>query len=613
MNEIGLGVAVNSAGTTSNDVSDGSFSQANYGSGLRNEKLNPSMGVPGGIGGQQQMHQFQQQHQQQQQQQQQQHLLQQQQQQQQQQQRLLMQQKLRQQQQQQAVQNYENQFYQFLMTINKKPKRLYNFAEDTDSILKKYEQFRPSFEFHIYENNYKICAPANTRLQQQQRMPQATSDGLILNKNNETLKEFLEYVARGSIPEAIMEVLKDCNIQFYEGNMILQVYDHTNTVDVKQTQKAPSDPSQAASATSSDHAASMDSKESVKNASGQQSDSQGRPPSQQSIHFNESPATSSAPKPGSTDEQANSTAGTETTPQENGNKEVVATFKRPRVYRTLLRPSSLTHYYDMMSYADHTRFSDNIYQQLESEILTLTKRNLKLNVPLNPFEYKDRLDDADFLSKKELCHRELSTRKGTKSQVGHIDLHEESPQHSSSYEQMMLIMSERTSTTTTSTIAASLAKSAADLTSTSLKSGGGKGAASASSSTGRGSGSNSVAAAAVAAAAAVGSSSNDNNQFSRLKFVEQWRANKEKRKQQAMNANVTPTTYNQRISMSAPLTAQQIKQQQQQTMEQQRGVNKRPGDEEKNKPKKQRKTTKKATPAVTPDPAKKKKAPKTKK
>lgn len=507
-----------------------------------------------------------------------------------QQQRLLLQQKLRQQQQQQqqAMQNYENQFYQFLMTINKKPKRLYNFAEDTDAILKKYEQFRPSFEFHIYENNYKICAPANTRLQQQQRTPQATSDGLILNKNNETLKEFLEYVARGRIPESIMEVLRDCNIQFYEGNLILQVYDHTNTVDIKQPQNKSSE--QAAGAQ-------------IQNSNDTQVSSS-------------SAANTSANKGLDSSSQSSE-------PTKDG-KEHVATFKRPRVYRTLLRPNDLTHYYDMLSYADHTRFSDNIYQQLEAEILTLTKRNLCLDVHLNPYEHQDKLDESLFLKptydprtgKISSEHQPLSTKDGTKGRVGHIELHEELPQHSSSYEQMMLIMSERTTTTTMSTIAASLAKNAVDLTTSSLKNGGGKVSTSVSSTPGRASSNNPVAAAAVAAAAAVGSNNNENNQFSRLKFVEQWRVNKEKRKQQAMSTNIQPNAYNTRISMAAPLTAQQIKQQQllqqHQNLDQQRIGNKRLVEEEKGKGKKQRKPGKKNTPAGAAESVKKKRVAKKK-
>lgn len=408
-----------------------------------------------------------------------------------------------------------------------------------------------------------------------------------------------------------MEVLKDCNIQFYEGNLILQVYDHTNTVDVKHTQKKPADNNVGPNATPH-----------VQSGAGQ----------------GPAAANTASPTPSGTP-QTSQTSGTETgaassdaakhSEDKKDTKEVVATFKRPRVYRTLLRPNGLTHYYDMLSYADHTRFSDNIYQQLEAEILTLTKRNLKLDVPLNPFEHHDKLDESMFCSPEvgprgdriEHVHRDTSKKRGTKGQVGHIELHEESPQHSSSYEQMMLIMSERTTTTTMSTIAASLAKNAADLTNSSLKSGGGKGSSNVTGTPGRSNGSSSVAAAAVAAAAAVGSSSNDNNQFSRLKFVEQWRINKEKRKQQALNANIAPTTaYNQRISMAAPLTAQQIKQQQllqqqqqQQSGDQQRVSNKRTGDEEKGKTKKQRKTVKKAAPTTAAGEAPKKKKPTKKK
>lgn len=63
-------------------------------------------------------------------------------QQQQQQQRLLYQQRLKQQQQQQL--HFEQQIYQLLTTLNRKPKRIYQFKEDSDELLKKYEQFKPS-------------------------------------------------------------------------------------------------------------------------------------------------------------------------------------------------------------------------------------------------------------------------------------------------------------------------------------------------------------------------------------------------------------------------------------------------------------------------------------
>ncbi|AQZ17295.1 SPT20 (YOL148C) [Zygosaccharomyces parabailii] len=459
-------------------------------------------------------------------------------------QRMLLQQRaLQQQKHQQALQNYESQFYQLLMTLNKRPKRIYNFTEDTDSTLRKYEQYRPSFEFHIYENNYKICAPANTRLQQQQKTPELTSDGLILNKNNSILKEFLEYVARGIIPASIMEVLRDCNIQFYEGNLILQVYDHTNTVDVTARDK----PAQQHTQQQQQH----------------QSGTAASPP-------NDSKRSPSAESDAS-------------------RKIRSTTFKRPRVYRTLLKPNDLTHYYDMMSYADQTRFSDSIYQQLESEVLSLTKRNLALDVPLDPYEHRDKLENGLFATpywnSEKNCfrhvHRQLSQREGTKGSVGHIEQHEEFPQHSSNYEQLMLIMSERTTTSTNATYAASLTSGPAG-SKNALKMGGSMGHSSSPSATGGsdvrgGSASgNQVAISAAAAAAAAGLTvGNENNQFSRLKFIEQWRVNKEKRRQQAMNNNLQPSTYHTRISMAAPLTPQQqlLQQQQQQQQIQQQMAN----------------------------------------
>lgn len=205
----------------------------------------------------------------------------------------------------------------------------------------------------------------------------------------------------------------------------------------------------------------------------------------------------------------------------------------------------------MMSYADHARFSDSIYQQFESEILTLTKRNLSLNVPLNPYEHRDMLEEKAFTephwddSKNGFVHehRAESTREGTKGVVGHIEEHEEFPQHSSNYEQLMLIMNERTTTITNSTFAVSLTKNAMEIATSS--SNGMRGISSSISNSASNTRNNSVAngnqvaLAAAAAAAAVGSSmGNDNNQFSRLKFIEQWRINKEKRKQQALSANI---------------------------------------------------------------------------
>ncbi|CAL9732544.1 transcription factor Spt20p [Monosporozyma unispora] len=510
-------------------------------------------------------------------------------------QRILMQQRALQQ--QQAMQNFENQFFQLLMTLNKKPKRLYNFVEDTDSILHKYEQYRPSFEFHIYENNYKICAPANSRLQQQNTGADKSSnvmhnDGLILNKNNETLKEFLEYVARGRIPEAIMEVLRDSNIQFYESNLILQVYDHTNTVEVvvnKPVDKVPNAQPPNVSTTNATSSAQIASP-------------------------NNKPAT-----PNMKSTETNTQTGSKPSEQSK-------TFKRPRVYRTLLRPNDLTNYYDMMTYADQARFSDSIYQQFESEILTLTKRNVKLDVTLNPYENREKIDNDEFVEPEYneetksmvFAHREESSADNTKGKVGHIAEHEELPQNTSNYEQLMLVMNERTTTTTNSTFATALAQYSMNLNGSGNNNGlnsSRNSSISLSSVTGSSSSGNksnsqtaSIANAAAAAVAAVGSS-NDNNQFNRLKFIEQWKVNREKRKQQmALNntgngssngSSLPGTPFSTKISMTVPMTPQkQFLQQQQQLMQANEKKNSTKGNKrangDKQKPKRPRKNKKNA-------------------
>lgn len=536
----------------------------------------------------------------------------------QQQQRLMYQQRLKQQQQQQL--HFEQQIYQLLTTLNRKPKRLYQFKEDPDDLLKKYEQFKPSFEFHIYENNFKICAPANSRLQQHQKTPQNSNDGLILNKNNEVLREFLEYVARGVIPEAIMEVLRDCNIQFYEGCLILQVYDHTNTVDVKQETPNPNQmpkkvPTQTdlqkrnSSSSSSGPGAAANSSVPATRVPVDGSSSVPAPvgvtPKPENV------AANSLSNNGNTNTTNASTVPNSTNnakkDKENSGKSFT-TLKRPRMYRTLLRPNDLTHYYDMLSYADHTRFPDSMYQQLESEILTLTKRNLNLDTPLNPYTHKEYVSDEEFLEpvyeeekqKWEFPYRELCIEPFTKGAIEHIELHEELPQHSSTYEQLMLILSEKTTTTTAATLAASLLKKAE------------ANAARKAATNGKTSGSSvGVTSNSVAAAAAVGTGTNtDAQQFSRLKIIEHWRVEKERRKHQSVNSNIVPSAYDTRISMGNPMTQRRASQQHTdgQSMNQTSTAvaNKRTGTEPEEKPKAKRgrKATKKAADGTAAPPKK---------
>lgn len=174
------------------------------------------------------------------------------------------------------------------------------------------------------------------------------------------MKEFLEYVAKGEIPYAIVEVLRDAGIQFYEGCLILLVYDHRKTVEIEVVN---------------------DKQERV--------------------------------------------------------KQLV-----PRSFRTLLRPTPLSLFYDLLSQTDAApqRFSDALGLGMEAEILTLTNRNVNLKVPLNPYKCTAWKPEHEFpkinrdTGEIVHCHRVESTNPKSKAFHPFRELHEDSPQQSSEYE-----------------------------------------------------------------------------------------------------------------------------------------------------------------------------------
>ncbi|CCH43595.1 hypothetical protein BN7_3148 [Wickerhamomyces ciferrii] len=296
-------------------------------------------------------------------------------------------------------------------------RRNYKFAETTQDLLKKYENAEPSLEFHIHENHYRF----------------GNQDGNI-SKNSQLVKDFLEYVAREEIPHAIVEVLRDAGIRFYEGCIILRIYDHRNSIE----------------------------KEIIN----------------------------------------------ETTKQKE-------TKKIPRSFKTLLKPTQLSLFYDLLYQTDSAlqRFSDHLGISMESEILTLTKRNLDLSVPLNPYNLSSELRPKSEYPKinKETGevihnHRLESTDPNSKAFKPFKDLHDDLPQQNSEYEQFMLIMNDR----------------------------------------GHGS---------------LGDTGSDPSQFTRLRFVEQYRLKKEKMKQQTMSANLTSRPFGSNSGSLTPGQQQQLQQQ----------------------------------------------------
>ncbi|KAK6463336.1 Spt20 family-domain-containing protein [Scheffersomyces coipomensis] len=123
----------------------------------------------------------------------------------------------------------------------------------------------------------------------------------------------------------------------------------------------------------------------------------------------------------------------------------------PKTYRTLLKPTQLSLYYDLLFHTDHalTKFTDALSLQMESEILTLTKRKLDLSVPLNPYLCDEVLrpesaypktvwDEAKGDYKVIYSHREAIDVPPRKIHQDEMVLHK-----SSEYEEIMLLMSNK--------------------------------------------------------------------------------------------------------------------------------------------------------------------------
>jgi transcription factor SPT20 len=174
----------------------------------------------------------------------------------------------------------------------------------------------------------------------------------------------------------------------------------------------------------------------------------------------------------------------------------------PRSYRTLLRPTPLSLFYDLLSQTDSAmqRFSDNLGLSMESEILTLTNRNVDLKVPLNPYKLTCYTPDTHFPivnhSTGEILHnhRLESNDPNSKAFQPYRELHEDSPHQASDYEQFMLTLTDQPT----------------------------------------------------------------EGQFTRLRFVEQYRLNKEKLKHASMNAVSRP--FGNGSPLGNGLTPQQVQQ-----------------------------------------------------
>ncbi|KAA8916431.1 hypothetical protein TRICI_001426 [Trichomonascus ciferrii] len=90
-------------------------------------------------------------------------------------------------------------------------RKKYDFAETSESLLKKYANEPPSIELHIHHTHYRF----------------GNQEG-VLPKNSPLIKMFMQYVKDETIPPAATEVFRDSGIRFYEGCIILKIIDHRN-------------------------------------------------------------------------------------------------------------------------------------------------------------------------------------------------------------------------------------------------------------------------------------------------------------------------------------------------------------------------------------------------
>lgn len=245
------------------------------------------------------------------------------------------QQLLRQQQQQQLMQ-------QQLKTARQNLPN-FPFANTSQEVLKKYAKYPASLSFHIYESHYRF---------------NNTPDSNIIPKNSPMIKDFLEHVVKEEIPIEMSELLKDFSIRSYDGCLILQIFDHRNLVASNQQQQQQQSPSEKSSAGSNGTTVS-----------------------------NGIATSSSAPS------TATSTAADSQTESSKDKPDTAPVIQKPKTYRTLLKPTQLSIYYDLLYHTDSalTKFSDPLALQMESEIVNLTNRKLDLSVPLNPYLYEDYL------------------------------------------------------------------------------------------------------------------------------------------------------------------------------------------------------------------------------
>lgn len=261
-------------------------------------------------------------------------------------------------------------------------RREYNFSETSESLLAKYENEPPSIELHIYPTHYRF----------------GNQEGVI-PKNSPLIRMFFTYMEHEVIPPAATEVFRDSGIRFYEGCVIMQLIDHRNATVSSTGQLSQTQASAAVSTTSS----AENGKEEVKS------------------------------EPNSDNSAKDST---------NNTTAAAAVKPDPMTYRTILRPTSLSLWHELLYTTDtsHGRFSDHLALSMEAEILALTIRNVDLRVPAvkQPPRSKPLSDIEDSAAAMKAIH---NYRIGLSR--ANRPLHEDMVHHGSDYEELMLILDDK--------------------------------------------------------------------------------------------------------------------------------------------------------------------------
>ncbi|KAK9469536.1 Spt20 family-domain-containing protein [Lipomyces arxii] len=286
----------------------------------------------------------------------------------------------------------------------------YKFAETSSEILNKYRDSPPSIEFHMHPTHYRFG-----------------NQNAIIPKNSPLIKNFLDLVKLELIPPTAVEIFTEAGIQYYEGCIILQIYDHRDASS-SLVQTESSQPGASGSTSMTDQQTTLPSKLTTPNAKTTQMINNNRPINKQSADMMKNAGDS----PSLNVVQYLPASGS-------------ATSTAPKTYRVLLRPSPLTLWYDLSRYSETLGclMSDPLSLALESEILATTMPRLDLSVPEESAFMSHALPMLRPTAAVEDQYGDLHMPNLPTNTKRARPLHEDLPHQGTEYEELMLIMDER--------------------------------------------------------------------------------------------------------------------------------------------------------------------------